>query len=66
MLGKFGIFAVLLILIFLFFIVISFSAGLFSKGKKSPEIKKYLKSVNILLVVIAVVGAILMLFLEIS
>ena len=66
MLGKFGIFAVILILIFLFFIVISFGAGLFSKDKKSPEIKKYLKSVNILLVVIAVVGAILMLFLEIS
>ena len=52
MLGKFGIFAVILILIFLFFIVISFGAGFFSKGKKSPEIKKYLKSVNILLVVI--------------
>ena len=66
MLGKFGIYAVVLILIFLFFIVISFGAGFFSKGKKSPEIKKYLKSVNILLVVIAVVGAILMLFLEIS
>ena len=66
MLGKFGIFAVILILIFLFFIVISFGAGFFSKGKKSSEIKKYLKSVNILLVVIAVVGAILMLFLEIS
>jgi len=66
MLGKFGIFAVILFLVFLFFIVISFGAGLFSKGKKSPEIKKYLKSVNILLVVIAVVGAILMLFLEIS
>ena len=66
MLGKLGIFAVILILVFLFFIVISFGAGLFSKGKKSPEIKKYLKSVNILLVVIAVVGAILMLFLEIS
>jgi len=66
MLGKFGIFAVILILIFLFFIVISFGAGFFSKSKKSPEIKKYLKSVNILLVVIAVVGAILMLFLEIS
>ena len=66
MLGKFGIFAVILILVFLFFVVISFGAGLFSKGKKSPEIKKYLKSVNILLVVIAVVGAILMLFLEIS
>ena len=66
MLGKFGILAVILILVFLFFIVISLGAGLFSKGKKSPEIKKYLKSVNILLVVIAVVGAILMLFLEIS
>ena len=63
MLGKFGIFAVILILIFLFFIVISFGAGFFSKGKKSPEIKKYLKSVNILLVVIVVVGAILVLFL---
>ena len=66
MLGKFGIFAVILILVFLFFIVISLGAGLFSKGKKSPEIKKYLKSVNILLIVIAVVGAILMLFLEIA
>ena len=66
MLGKFGIFAVILILIFLFFIVISLGAGLFSKDKKSPEIKKYLKSVNTLLVVIAIVGAILMLFLEIS
>ena len=66
MLGKFGIFAVILILIFLFFIVISFGAGFFSKGKKSPEIKKYLKTVNILLVVIAFVGGILMLFLEIS
>ena len=63
MLGKFGIFAVILILVFLFFIVISFGAGFFSKGEKGPEIKKYLKSVNILLVVIVVVGAILMLFL---
>ena len=66
MLGKFGIFAVILILIFLFFVVISFGAGFFSKGEKSPEIKKYLKSVNILFLVIAVVGSILMLFLEIS
>ena len=63
MLGKFEIFAVILILVFLFFIVISFGAGFFSKGEKSPEIKKYLKSVNILLVVIIVVGAILVLFL---
>ena len=66
MLGKFGIFIVILVLVFLFFIVISLGAGFFSKKEKSPEIKKYLKSVNILLVVIAIVGAILMLFLEIS
>ena len=63
MLGKFGIFIVILVLVFLFFIVISLGAGFFSKKEKSPEIKKYLKSVNILLVFIIVVGAILMLFL---
>ena len=65
MVGKFGILITILLLVFLFFVVISFGAGFFSKGEKSPEIKKYLKSVNILLVVIAVVGTILVLFLEI-
>ena len=59
MLGKFGILAVILILVLLFFVVISFGAGFFSKGEKSPEIKKYLKSVNILLIIIAVVGTVL-------
>jgi len=63
MLGKFGIFITILILVFLFFLVISFGSGFFSKGEKSPEIKKYLKSVNILLLVIATVGTILILFL---
>ena len=63
MLGKFGIFIVILALVFLFFIVISLGAGFFSKKEKGPEIKKYLKSVNILLVFIIVVGAILMFFL---
>tara|TARA_B100001769_G_C21729506_1_gene400904 strand:+ start:367 stop:558 length:192 start_codon:yes stop_codon:yes gene_type:complete len=63
MLGKFGIFIVILVLVFLFFVVISLGAGFFSKKEKSPEIKKYLKSVNILLVLIIVVGAILMMFL---
>tara|TARA_X000000368_G_C22808892_1_gene613756 strand:+ start:530 stop:721 length:192 start_codon:yes stop_codon:yes gene_type:complete len=62
MLGKFGIFFVILILVFLFFIVISFGAGFFKKGEKSPEIKKYLRSVNILLILIIIVGAILMMF----
>ena len=63
MLGKFGIFIVILVLVFLFFIVISLGAGSFSKKEKNPEIKKYLKSVNILLIFIIVVGAVLMLFL---
>jgi len=63
MLGKFGIFIVILLLVFLFFIVISLGAGFFSKKEKSPEIIKYLKSVNILLLFIIVVGSILMLFL---
>ena len=63
MLDKFGILITILVLIFLFFIVISFGAGAFSKNQVKPEIKKYLRSVNILLVIIAVVGTILVLFL---
>ena len=63
MLSKFGILATILVLVLLFFFVISFGAGAFSKGKVKPETKRYLKSVNILLIVIAVVGAILVLFL---
>jgi hypothetical protein len=38
-------------------------AGAFGKGDVKPETKKYLKSVNILLVIIAVVGSFLVLFL---
>ncbi len=63
MLSKFGILITILVLVFLFFIVISFGAGAFSKDKIKPETKKYLKSVNILLVIIAAVGTILVLFL---
>ena len=63
MLGKLGIFAVIVALVFLFFLVISFGAGFFSKGEKKPEIKRYLRSVNILLIFIIFVGAILILFL---
>tara|TARA_B100001123_G_scaffold177975_1_gene204020 strand:- start:194 stop:403 length:210 start_codon:yes stop_codon:yes gene_type:complete len=62
MLGKFGILATILVLVLLFYFVISLGAGFFSKNEKKPEIKKYLKSVNILLVLIAVVGVILVLF----
>jgi|TARA_B110000495_G_scaffold169922_1_gene157464 hypothetical protein len=63
MLGKLGIFVVIVALVFLFFLVISFGAGFFSKGEKKPEIKRYLRSVNILLIFIIFVGAILILFL---
>ena len=62
MLGKFGILAAIMIMVMLFYLVISFGAGTFSKGEKKPEIKKYIKSVNILLTIIAVVGIILVLF----
>ena len=63
MLSKFGILITILVLVFVFFIVISFGAGAFSKKQVKPETKKYLKSVNILLSIIAAVGAILVLFL---
>ena len=63
MLGKFGILVAILSLVFLFFIVISFGAGAFKRDGVKPETKRYLKSVNILLVVVAAVGSILVLFL---
>ena len=62
MLSKFEILIAILVMVLLFYFVISFGAGLFSKSEKKPEIKKYLKSVNILLVLIAVVGTILVFF----
>ena len=63
MFDKLGILISILVLVLLFYIVISLGAGAFSKDKLKPETKKYLKSVNILLIIIAVVGAILVLFL---
>jgi len=63
MLGKFGIYITILILVFLFYLVIALGAGGFSKKEKKPEVKKYLRSVNILLIFITIVATILMLFL---
>tara|TARA_Y100001970_G_scaffold188674_1_gene229453 strand:+ start:2948 stop:3139 length:192 start_codon:yes stop_codon:yes gene_type:complete len=63
MLGKFGILITILALVLMFFFVISLGAGAFSKSKVKPETKKYLRSVNILLIIVATVGAILVLFL---
>ena len=62
MLGKFGILVAILIMVLLFYLVISFGVGSFSKREKKPEVKKYLKSVNILLAIITVVGMMLLLF----
>ena len=63
MFGKFGIYITILILVFLFYLVIALGAGVFSKKEKKPEVIKYLRSVNILLIFIIIVGTILMLFL---
>ena len=62
MLSKFGILITILVLVFLFFIVISLGAGAFSKDQLKPETKRYLRSVNILLIIIAVFGSVLVLF----
>ena len=62
MLGKFGILLAILVMVLLFYLVISFGAGFFSKGEQKPEIKKYLRSVNMLLALIAVVGVALVFF----
>ena len=63
MLEKIEILAVILLLILLFYFVISFGAGAFSKKETNLRTKKYLKSVNTLLAVITVVGVLLVLFL---
>jgi len=49
-------------MVLIFYFVISFGAGFFSKGEEKPEIRRYLKSVNILLILIALVGTILVFF----
>jgi len=63
MIGKLGITLVILVLVFIFYLVISIGAGKFSKEETKPETKKYLRSVNILLIIVALVGIILSLFL---
>ena len=63
MFGKLGIYITILVLVFLFYLVIALGAGVFTKKEKKPEVKKYLRSVNILLIFIIIVGTFLMLFL---
>ena len=61
--SKLGILITILGVVLLFFFVISFGAGAFSKNKIKAQTKKYLRSVNILLIIVASVGTILVLFL---
>ena len=61
--GKLGILLTILLLVFAFWVVISLGAGAFKKEAVKPETKRYLKSVNILLLIIALFGTILVLFL---
>ena len=63
MFGKLGIYITILVLVFLFYLVIALGAGVFSKKEKKPEVKKYIRSVNNLLIFIIIVGTFLMLFL---
>ena len=61
--GKIGILLTILLFVFAFWVVISLGAGAFKKEAVKPETKRYLKSVNILLLIIALFGTILVLFL---
>ena len=62
MFEKLGIYITILFLVFLFYLVIALGAGVFSKREKKPEVKKYIRSVNILLIFIIIVVTFLMLF----
>ena len=61
--GKIGILLTILALVFAFYIVISLGAGAFNKNGVKPETKRYIKAVNIILIVIAIYGSVLVLFL---
>ena len=60
MIGKFGILLTILILVLFFSGNIPWSWCFLKRSKLKPETKRYfLKSVNILLIIIAVVGSVL-------
>ena len=63
MLEKIEILVVIAILLFTFYFVISWGAGKRKSNQLSPEIKKYLFRVRVLIIVIAIVSLILWLLL---
>ena len=60
MLEKIEILLVIILLLFLFYFVIAWGAG--KKRSESPEIKKYLFGVRILIIIIGAVSFILWFF----
>jgi len=61
MLEKIEILIVIFSLLLIFYFVISFGAKKI-KSKQSPEIKNYLRGVNILILILAIVGFLLWMF----
>ena len=59
MLGKFEILIVIIALLLAFYFVISMGAGKRKNSTISPEIKRYLFGVRILIIIIAIVSLIL-------
>ena len=63
MLGKVEILIVIIALLLSFYFVISWGAGKTKKSTTSPEIKRYLFGVRVLIIIIAIVSLILWLLL---
>ena len=62
MLGKTEILIVIIALLLTFYLVISLGASKKGKSSKTPEISRYLFSVRILILIIAIVSLILWFF----
>ena len=58
MLEKVEIFIIIFVLLFILYLVISWSAG-GKKSSESPEIASYLFNVRVLIIIIAIVSSIL-------
>ena len=62
MLEKFEILIVIFALLITFYLIISWGAGRRRKSFQQPEIKSYLRGVNILILILAIVGFLLWMF----